>query len=53
MKLYEMTKQTKFKISGYKETFLFDHIDGAYSVCYTLPDKEVVHLSASTEVVPL
>lgn len=43
-----------YNSNGYAGTwldniFLFDHIDGAYSVCYTLA-KEMFHLGASTPV---
>jgi len=50
MKLYELPRDTRFTINGdeSKTVFCFDHIDGAYSVCY-LGDA-TVHLSANTEV---
>jgi hypothetical protein len=60
MKLYELKRNTYFYLldGDGNETFLLDHIDGAYSVCYPsfsengkryLVDS-VVHFSASTPV---
>jgi hypothetical protein len=62
MKLWELKRDTYFVIEqdpiydginnkGIRSTeiFLLDHIDGAFSVCYTMK-KELVHLSASTPV---
>jgi hypothetical protein len=51
MKLYELKRNTYFHLldGDGSETFLLDHIDGMYSVCYT-NTNEVVHFSASTPV---
>jgi hypothetical protein len=51
MKLYELKRNTYFYLldGDGSETFLLDHIDGMYSVCYT-NTNEVVHFSASTPV---
>ena len=54
MKLYEISKNSKFKIIddgdiAYEEIYHLHHIDGMYSYC-TTKDKEVVHISASAEV---
>lgn len=53
MKLYEILKGSKIKVTlnNGEETFAtFHHIDGMYSYCTidSLPDNNVVHLSAST-----
>ncbi len=50
MKLYELPRNTYFTIEDdpSQEVFLFDHIDGMYSVCYRGDD--MVHLAAWTDV---
>ena len=49
MKLYEIPPQSYIKLED-GQIFFFDHVDGAYSLCYD-GDLNRVHLSASTEVV--
>jgi len=49
MKLYELPRISFFKVVGDETMYLFDHIDGMYSVCYTL-ENELFHLAAHTEV---
>lgn len=53
-KLYDLKRADSFLIVKAEEEgeFVFDHIDGAYSVCYN--DKnEMVHVAAWTEVTPV
>ena len=50
MKLFEVPNQSYIKLVPDGDLFFFDHLDGAYSYCLD-KDKNVVHLSASTEVV--
>lgn len=49
MLLYEIPNKSYIKTED-GSVFFFDHIDGMYSYCLDC-DKNVVHLSASTEVV--
>lgn len=49
MKLYELPRNTKFKIKGFDEIFTLDHIDGMYSFCLD-KDGNVVHIVAYAEV---
>jgi len=46
-KLYEVPRMTPIEVEG--EKYLFDHLDGMYSVCYNHL-QQVVHLAAWTEV---
>lgn len=51
MKLHEIKKGSKLKLETDKgwEIFIFDHLDGMYSYCYSKVSKDkVIHLSAST-----
>jgi hypothetical protein len=51
-KLYEMEKNTKFRVMGENDTFdeplMFIHTDGMYSVC--IYKGEVIHLSVMTPI---
>lgn len=49
MKLYEIPQESYIKLED-GQIFFFDHIVGAYSLCYD-GDMNRVHLSASTEIV--
>lgn len=59
MKLYELEKGDKFKLAGdnLSPEFIFDHIDGMYSLCYLFDHKKgevtanIVHLGASSPVI--
>jgi len=54
MKLYNLPQNTKFLLQEdpSNEEFLFDHVDGMYSVC---KDKHgnVIHFAAFTDVIPI
>lgn len=55
--LYKVPRRTYIKLpwmadDDVNNVIYFDHLDGAYSYCLTMAN-EVVHLSASAEVVPL
>lgn len=55
MKLYELDRNTKFKIKDLPFVYVLDHMDGMYSVCYHLqPDGEysttISHILAYAEV---
>lgn len=50
MKLYELPRNTYFRISGEPQVYFFHHIDGMYSYC-TFGDY-VIHINATTEVEP-
>jgi len=52
MKLYELKRNTYFTLSGVEgcRIFLFDHLDGMYSVCFN-EDMQVVHISAYADVI--
>lgn len=47
MKLYELNRGDYFKIGD--SEFRFDHVDGAYSVCFDISGY-VYHIKAYTEV---
>ena len=51
MKLYELPRNSYFSIQDdpTQEIFLFDHVDGMYSVCFTM-QQELFHLAAWTDV---
>ena len=51
MHLYEVPRRSIVRLVGDDsgETFLFDHIDGAYSLCKK-EDGSIIHLSANAEV---
>ena len=49
-KLYEIPRGSIFQVLGYKPKYLFEKIDGAYSLCYTLPDRQLLHFAAWTPV---
>lgn len=54
MKLYELTKGDRFVIDETPlkfEVYVFNKIDGAYSICFL--DGDIVHLSASTPVIKM
>lgn len=48
MKLYELPRNVKIKTENGDE-YMFKHIDGMYSLCYTTKG-DTVHLPAWTEV---
>jgi len=50
MKLYELPRNTYFSIQDDDRQliYLFDHIDGMYSVCYY--GDELIHIAAWTDV---
>lgn len=55
--LYKVRPRSYIKLpwqdgTGVDEVIFFDHIDGAYSYCVSMTN-EVIHLSASAQVVPL
>lgn len=52
MKLYELKRDTYFTLSEVEDCriFLFDHLDGMYSVCFN-EDMQVVHISAYADVI--
>jgi hypothetical protein len=52
MKLYELEKGIMFNFAdeANRMPIKFDHIDGAYSVCYA--GSHVVHIEVNTEVIP-
>ena len=55
--LYKVRPRSYIKLpwmdgTGVDEIIFFDHIDGAYSYCLNM-NNEVIHLSASAQVVPL
>lgn len=57
MKLYELERGSKFKLAGenLSPTYILDHLDGMYSVCY-LDGKEalgVVHLAGFTPIIKI
>jgi len=51
MKLYELPRKSYFSIQDdpRQHVYLFDHIDGMYSVCYDMSDN-LVHIAAWTDV---
>ena len=49
MKLYEIPGSSKIRLVGETTVYLFDHIDGMYSICYN-NEGQVVHLVAWAEV---
>jgi hypothetical protein len=51
MKLYELPRNTYFSIQEdpRQHVYLFDHLDGMYSVCYDT-NNELIHLAAWTDV---
>lgn len=53
MKLYELPRNTKFKIvfdgKADSNVYLLDHIDGMYSLCYN-KDGEICHIAAYAPV---
>jgi hypothetical protein len=53
MKLYNLKRTDRFIIVGAEEDgeFLFDHLDGAYSVCYL--GTSLIHIAAYTDVIRL
>jgi hypothetical protein len=50
MKLYELPRNTYFTIEDdpQQHVYLFDHIDGMYSVCYY--DGKLIHIAAWADV---
>lgn len=55
IKLHEIKKGSKIRLETEDkgmETFIFDHIDGMYSYCYSESDKKrIIHLSVSTPLI--
>ena len=51
MKLYELPRNTYFSIEDddRQKVYLFERIDGMYSVCYDMND-ELTHIAAWTDV---
>ena len=49
--LYNLPRQSYFTFNDV--AYFFDHVDGMYSLCYTLPSHDIIHFGASTPVVPL
>ena len=51
MKLYELPRNTYFTLQedAKQQIYLFEHIDGMYSVCYDLNDN-LIHIAAWTDV---
>jgi hypothetical protein len=47
-RLYQLPPGSWFLISGEKEPYFLDHIDGMYSVCYH--KKQLMHIAAFQEV---
>jgi hypothetical protein len=52
MKLYELPRNTKFKIVGDTDenVYLFEKVDGMYSCCFD--GDKLFHLAAFAEVIP-
>lgn len=55
MKLYEIPSGSIFRVNDDqdKTKLKFDHIDGMYSVCYTVDTNELVHIAAFASVTVL
>jgi hypothetical protein len=49
--LYKLPRQSYFTFDDV--AYYFDHVDGMYSLCRTLPSNDIIHFGASTPVVPL
>lgn len=54
MKLYELPRRSFFKFEKdinvlSDEIYLFDKIDGMYSICYNIK-RNIIHFKATTEV---
>ena len=49
--LYKLKRGQYFKIECDPRTFMFDHIDGMYSVCYEKDTTNIFHIGASVEVI--
>ena len=50
LKLYQLERETRFKIVGCSDVFTFIRLDGAYSICKD-EDGITIHIAASTPVV--
>ena len=48
--LYNLPRNSKFKVEGTPQTFRLHNIDGMYSYCTGMDDKAVYHFQAWTEV---
>jgi len=48
-KLHEVPRQSVIRVMGLENQFIFDHIDGMYSVCYD-ESGDLCHIAAFTEV---
>ena len=48
--LYNVPRNTPISVDDH--LFFFHKIDGAYSLCHSLVDKMIYHISASTQVIP-
>lgn len=44
MKLYQLPQRSWFLISGDKEPYFLDHVDGMFAVC--LYKRQLVHIAA-------
>lgn len=56
MKLYNLDRGDKFKLAGDDNSpvFEFDHLDGMYSVCYSLDPydyRDIIHFAGFTPVI--
>ena len=52
-KLYEVPRNSVVSLVDFQENdpWLFDHIDGMYSLCYSIEEKpEIFHIKALAEV---
>lgn len=49
--LYKVQRGGFFTVEGDTRTFMLDHIDGMYSVCYEKDTKNPFHISASQDVI--
>lgn len=51
-KLYELPEYKDTKLYIDDKVIIFDHIDGLYSYCYLLEDRDkIIHINACTEFV--
>lgn len=49
MKLYNLKRNSLFKIDGSDTIYKFFHVDGMYSYCKTM-EGNVIHIAAYTDV---
>ena len=49
-RLYELPEHQNIKLYIYDKIIIFDHLDGLYSYCWLLEDKnKIVHIKATSE----